>query len=399
MFWEKIDAERAREFSSQYTTVGRYLANTTETFDKKLEHYEIYNLLTEGMSLFVIYQMYNTNITNFYYEAGVEQAQAAITTCRGEFFLNQTATIYFPVDFDAYDYEVEAGITEFFKGVNDTFANNDTTYTVGIYGARNTCAIISQKGLASKSFVSGMSTGYSGNMTFPLPQNWIYNQIAEDAVLEIDHDVMRYSLEDNAENSIQTIDPVANLRNKWALTGQLFTASGDDGHGFLDASYLGYDCPGGVQSIPFSEKLDVYSLSSVTFNYLDEEGTYHSDPWYIVDANNDMFFIPEVDVITEYLYFITDYTYEDIEVGSMGGVGRFDTTLSSVVLPGSTFNGLNGYTCPMSTGNNMVLSWITDDSLYYTLIPFKPTAYTNGNNFYAMSDDLNAITIHEYPFT
>lgn len=40
-----------------------------------------------------------------------------------------------------------------------------------------------------------------------------------------------------------------------------------------------------------------------------------------------------------------------------------------------------------------------DDNLNYELVPFKPTAYTNGNTYYALSDDWNAITIHEYPRT
>lgn len=395
---KKIDAERSRDFGEDYTTVGRYLANTTETFDKKLEHYEIYNLLTEGMSLFVIYQMYNTNITNFYYEAGEEQALAAINICKDEFALDETATIYFPVDFDAYDYEVEAGITEFFRGVNDTFTTSGFGYSVGIYGARNTCTIISEKGLAAKSFVSGMSTGYSGNMTKPLPQNWIYNQIAEDVELEIDHDVMRYSLNNERENSVKKVDETT-LKYKWSLTGNLYVASGVDGHPFLDASYLGYDCPGGVQSIPFSEKLENYSLSTVIFRCLDEEGVAKDEAWFIVDANNSLFFIPSSDVIPELLNFILEYKTEEIEVETMGGVGRFDTTLPSVTVSGDTFDGLEGSTCPMFTGNNMVLTWWTEETSNYKLIPFKPTVFTNGNMFYALSDDMNAITIQEYPFT
>ena len=35
------------------------------------------------------------------------------------------------------------------------------------------------RGLAVAAYVSGMSTGYSGNMGFPMPREWHYNQIIE----------------------------------------------------------------------------------------------------------------------------------------------------------------------------------------------------------------------------
>lgn len=52
-------------------------------------------------------------------------------------------------------------------------------YRIGIYSARNTCGIVSAQGLASSSFVSDMSTGYSGNLGYPLPSNWAFDQIQE----------------------------------------------------------------------------------------------------------------------------------------------------------------------------------------------------------------------------
>lgn len=52
-------------------------------------------------------------------------------------------------------------------------------YRVGIYGARNVCSQVSDRGLAVNSFVSGMSTGFSGNLGYPLPRNWAFDQILE----------------------------------------------------------------------------------------------------------------------------------------------------------------------------------------------------------------------------
>lgn len=351
------------------------------------------------MTFFVIHQKANSALENFTYDAGKYQAAEAIDIAHNKFGLENT-TLYFPVDFDAYEYEVKAEISDFFKGVSEVFESSGGAYglTAGIYSARNTCNIIANQGYVNSCFISGMSTAYSGNMAQQLPKSWVYNQIAEDSILEIDHDVMRYDIYDENENSVRKIE-LTNLKYKWALTGQLYTVDGQDHHNFLDPSYLGYDCPGGMQTIPFSDSLEVYSLSSVAYRYVNEAEELEVETWYIVDANNAMFFIPQTDVDANLLSFIREYKYKDIEIDTMGGIGRFDTTIKSVTVKGDTFNGLNGSTCPMSTGNNAVLSWGTDDNLNYVLVPFKPTAYTNGNTYYAMFDDWNAITIHEFPLT
>ena len=43
-------------------------------------------------------------------------------------------------------------------------------YKIGVYGSRNVCIQVSDKRYATYSFVSGMSTGFSGNLGFPLPK-------------------------------------------------------------------------------------------------------------------------------------------------------------------------------------------------------------------------------------
>ena len=57
--------------------------------------------------------------------------------------------------------------------------------------------MVSARGYAVSSFVSGMSTGFSGNLGFPLPQNWAFDQIKTLTVapgtageIEIDNNIM-----------------------------------------------------------------------------------------------------------------------------------------------------------------------------------------------------------------
>lgn len=66
---------------------------------------------------------------------------------------------------------------------------------MGVYGPRNVCIQVSNQGLASTSFVSGMSTGFSGNLGYPLPSNWAFDQISTitvgsvDGKIEIDNNI------------------------------------------------------------------------------------------------------------------------------------------------------------------------------------------------------------------
>lgn len=68
-------------------------------------------------------------------------------------------------------------------------------------------------GLAELSFVSGMSTGYSGNLGFPLPANWAFDQILEyelgsgDGWLDLDKDIA--SGRDPGQNAVDHVDLLA----------------------------------------------------------------------------------------------------------------------------------------------------------------------------------------------
>lgn len=52
-------------------------------------------------------------------------------------------------------------------------------YRVGVYGTRNVCTQVANNKYSVASFVSDMSTGFSGNMGFKIPSNWAYDQFNE----------------------------------------------------------------------------------------------------------------------------------------------------------------------------------------------------------------------------
>ena len=178
-----------------YKYVGRYITGTT----KKLTAEEISIIYDAGLRIFPIYQTTANEVSYFSPEQGRLDASSAIRNAI-EFKFQSNTTIYFAVDFDAYDYQVTENILPYFKAIYEAFQKNGIAhhmYKIGIYGARNICNRVREAGYSVSSFVSDMSTGFSGNLGFSLPVDWAFDQIStitltdeESGVqIEIDNDI------------------------------------------------------------------------------------------------------------------------------------------------------------------------------------------------------------------
>lgn len=186
------DARAKALKANGYTTVGRYITGGTQ---KLLTPAEVGILFANGLRFFPIYQEYNNALTYFDKAQGSTQAQAAHASALN-LGLPRGAIIYFAVDYDATADEVRNNILPFFAGIKEAFEGLSSHCSVGIYGSRNICSMVSARGYAVSSFVSGMSTGFSGNLGFPLPQNWAFDQIktltiasGQSGQLDIDNDI------------------------------------------------------------------------------------------------------------------------------------------------------------------------------------------------------------------
>ncbi|GAA3276968.1 DUF1906 domain-containing protein [Dactylosporangium vinaceum] len=173
--------------------VGRYLSGGTT---KILTSSEIALINDAGLSFFPLYQEFGDGPAYFSYGQGGAAGQAAVAKAH-ELGIPYGTVIYFSVDFDALASEIESLIIPHFRGVSNAL-RGDGSYAVGVYGTRNVCLKLAESGYATCSFVSDMSTGYSGNMGFRLPENWAFDQIKNTWIggsqgtagaLEIDRDV------------------------------------------------------------------------------------------------------------------------------------------------------------------------------------------------------------------
>ncbi|MEV6411794.1 glycoside hydrolase domain-containing protein [Kribbella sp. NPDC051718] len=158
-----------------YTTIGRYTVGA----GKFITAPELDLLKAAGLKLFPIHQRYNDTPAVMTRANGSLHGVEALERCR-VLGLPAGSVVFFSVDFDAVGEVINGPVADYFRGVNDSMDDSVTgKYKIGVYGTRNVCSIILENDLAEAAFVAGMSTGYSGNMGFPMPENWHYNQIVE----------------------------------------------------------------------------------------------------------------------------------------------------------------------------------------------------------------------------
>lgn len=167
-----------------YTHVGRYLTGSVGSarIPKYLTLDEIKNIENAGLSVFALYQDGGYYLEYFQNKnQGLVDGRTAIEAAMS-IGLPKGATIYFAVDFDAYEYQVDDYIIPYFQMIKRVFNSelNKKGYTIGVYGARMICTKVSNAGLATYSFVGDMSTGFSGNLGHPIPRNWAFDQFYEE---------------------------------------------------------------------------------------------------------------------------------------------------------------------------------------------------------------------------
>ena len=168
-----------------YKYIGRYLTGTySNNLSKALSVQEANDIIAGGLRFFPIYQsgQYlpgtapDTAKTYFTVQQAEFDANAAIAASLALGIPSGTI-IYFAVDFDALDAQITSHIIPYFQKVNEIVSQS--IYKTGVYGTRNLCSRVAAKGYSCSSFVAGMSTGWSGNLGFKMPNNWAFSQIKE----------------------------------------------------------------------------------------------------------------------------------------------------------------------------------------------------------------------------
>lgn len=163
-----------------YTTAGRYLSNFPGGRDKRMTRDELTLITQNGLHYFCIYQQSPINMTAAWltsYRAQLDAGNALDAAY--QLGIPHGAIIYFAIDFDAMEHEIKAEVINYFRVINSVFSSLGAPYRVGVYGPRNVGSKVAAAGLSVSSFVSDMSTGYSGNLGYKIPDNWAFDQFYE----------------------------------------------------------------------------------------------------------------------------------------------------------------------------------------------------------------------------
>lgn len=239
--------------SAGYTTVGRYLTNVNSpnALNKKIQPGELADIFAAGLRVFPIFQTYGGEASYFNSTQGAADAIAAHNAAKDYGFPKGT-TIYFAVDYDAWGDDIPVNIIPHFTAIRKELIDKRGLYRMGIYAPRGVCTRVAEIVLSGiKSFVSGMSTGFSGNLGYPLPDNWAFDQIATTTAHGLTFDKVAVSGRDLGAAEVNTvpivnmpasqyIKAIANLAEPWKAAHP-----GEDGSNYstelLVAQYVAYD--------------------------------------------------------------------------------------------------------------------------------------------------------------
>lgn len=233
--------------------VGRYLTNPVppENDQDPLRHKaiqpgELKTIAENGLRCFPIYQTFGRDASNFSYPQGRAASQSAINAALDHGFKAGTR-IFFAVDFDALDADVTNHVLPHFKGIADAIADDGNRFGIGVYGPRNVCTRVGEAGHATASFVSDMSSGFSGNFGYPLPANWAYDQIVTrtigtgDGAINLDVNIA--SGRDIGQNSF---DPPRTPLPDTNLSSSVISAMQTDVGKYMES--IGFPNDGGLRS-------------------------------------------------------------------------------------------------------------------------------------------------------
>lgn len=195
-----------------YTHVGRYLTGSVgDNFIPKYITKEEGRYIQEAdLSIFPIYQDGGWYLN--YFKNAVQGAYDAETATKAakDIGIPAGTTIYFAVDFDCLGHEVESHVIPYFQKLKYYFESscNTMNYKLGIYAPRYVCTLVGNAGLVDSSFVADMSTGFSGNLGYPLPDNWAFDQFHEESFTSAPSfpiDKVAYSGRDVGFSSFDTV--------------------------------------------------------------------------------------------------------------------------------------------------------------------------------------------------
>jgi peptidoglycan hydrolase-like protein with peptidoglycan-binding domain len=277
-----ITVEKASTLKANgYNIIGRYLTGRYAMTSEELSV-----IFENNLKVVPIFEVGGNKLSYFTSLQGMADANYAVIAANALGFPDNTI-IYFAVDFDALDIDVTNNIISYFQAIKNKFTQLISSYKIGIYAPRNVCSRIAAAGYSCSSFVCDMSSGFSGNLGYPLPHDWAFDQIATIShgsgygYIEIDKDISS-----GKDIGVSKIEKIILLLKRLDNAAEI---------------YLG--ASGGPA--------DIGSRNNLVHNYL-RHLRYHGFAWIVTLGPNDIAFINYLNTAeSELVNEITPYIQEE----------------------------------------------------------------------------------------
>lgn len=145
--------------------VMRYYSNNAS---KNLSLGEARALSQAGLQIGVVWETAGTWPGFFTREQGLADGAAAFRIVREVIQQPYGSGMYFAVDYDPAQADLDGAISNYFTGVHAALyvgAEGQPSYQVGVYGSGLCCATLAERGIASLSWLS-QSTSFAGSKQY-----------------------------------------------------------------------------------------------------------------------------------------------------------------------------------------------------------------------------------------
>lgn len=211
----QLSATQARQLKQfDFSIVARYLTGTvgvgSNRRNKNLTSQELSDLTNAGLSVVPLYEDGSYELEYFNMQQGIHDGFVA-SNAAAKLGFPAATTIYFAVDVDILDGDIEGTVIPYFRGISQ--AMGSSIYKIGIYGTRNVCNRVTEASGTNIlfSYVADMSYGWSGNLGFKMPTNWAFDQFVEYTAVGVDIDQVASSGKDQGSKSFKASPNVVRL--------------------------------------------------------------------------------------------------------------------------------------------------------------------------------------------
>jgi hypothetical protein len=172
------------------TAIIRYYARFTQQPEKRLIRSEAEAILNAGMSIAVVHQAAGDRASAFSHDSGIADATHARNYGAKVIGQPEGSAIYFGVDFDADQSDVNNRVVPYFQAVRSVLQSSDQLpkYKVGVYGDGVALKTLLDGGFVEFTWIS-QSVGFPGSRQFKSSNRWTLFQHLPSKVDGLDLDV------------------------------------------------------------------------------------------------------------------------------------------------------------------------------------------------------------------